>query len=64
MESYVVRIYRCRGGTKRRLVGLIEAPQLCGVQAFTTVEQLWEIMSRHTSSKRAASQSKAAAEPY
>lgn len=54
IESYVVRIYRCRGGTKRQLVGLVEAPRLCGPQAFTTVEQLWEIMSKRTRVKQAA----------
>jgi len=64
MDSYVVRIYRCRNGTKRRLVGLVEAPRLCGAQAFTTVEQLWEIMSRRTTGKRAPPQAKAAGEAY
>ena len=45
MESYVVRIYRCRSGAKRQLVGLVEAPRLAGSQGFTSVEQLWEILS-------------------
>ena len=44
MESYVVRIYRCRSGAKRQLVGVLEGPRLVGAQAFSSVEELWEIL--------------------
>ncbi len=53
MESYVVRIYRCQTGSKRQLVGLVEAPRLAGSQGFTSVEQLWEILSEPKSTLRA-----------
>ena len=44
MESYVVRVYRRRSGTKRELVGVLEGPRLVGAQAFSSVEELWEIL--------------------
>lgn len=44
VESYVVRVYRRRGGTKQQLVGVLEGPQLVGAQAFSSVEELWEIL--------------------
>ena len=43
VESYVVRVYRRRSGDKRQLIGVLEGPGLVGVQAFSSVEQLWEI---------------------
>ena len=49
VESYVVRVYRRRGGTKRQLVGVLEGPGLVGAQAFASVEELWEILSKGTS---------------
>ena len=45
IESYVIRIYRCGGGAKRQVVGLVEAPRLAATQSFTNVDQLWEILS-------------------
>ena len=45
IESYVVRIYRCQGGTKRQVVGVVEAPRLIEAQSFTNVDQLWAILA-------------------
>lgn len=58
IESYVVRIYRCRSGAKRQLVGLVEAPRLAGSQGFTSVEQLWQILSEPKLTLRTKAQSK------
>ncbi len=44
VESYVVRIYRRRSGKERQLVGVLEGPRLVGSQAFSSVEELWEIL--------------------
>ena len=44
MESYVVRVYRRRNGKTRQLVGVLEGPRLVGSQAFSSVEELWEIL--------------------
>jgi hypothetical protein len=44
VESYVVRVYRRQSGKKRQLVGVLEGPQLDGSQAFSSVEELWEIL--------------------
>ena len=58
MESYVVRIYRCRSGAKRQLVGLVEAPRLPVSLGFTSIEQLWEILSEPKLTLRTKAQSK------
>jgi hypothetical protein len=44
VESYVVRVYRRRSGTNPQLAGVVEGPRLVGSQAFSSVEQLWEIL--------------------
>ena len=44
VESYVVRVYRHRSGSKRQLVGVLEGPRLIEAQAFSSVEELWEIL--------------------
>jgi hypothetical protein len=53
MESYVVRIYRCQGGPMRQLVGVVETPRLSSPKAFTSVAQLWDILSARTPARRA-----------
>ena len=58
MESYVVRIYRCQRGAKRQLVGLVEAPRLPGALGFTSIEQLWEILSEPKLTLRTKAQTK------
>lgn len=52
VETYIVRIYRCGGGARRRLVGLIEAPRTSGSRGFTSVEQLWEILAARAPARR------------
>lgn len=47
-ESYVVRVYRRGGGKTRGLVGMLEGPRVDGAQAFSGVEELWEILSGQT----------------
>ena len=58
MESYVVRVYRRKSGVKRQLVGVVEAPQLAGSQGFTSVEQLWDILSEPKPALRTKAQTK------
>ena len=62
VESYVVRVYRRRGGTKRQLVGVLEGSRLVGAQAFSSVEELWKILSDNTLIKRANVRAKPAEE--
>ena len=62
MESYVVRVYRRRSGAKRQLVGVLEGPRLVGSQAFSSVEELWEILSGNNVIKRANLRAKPAEE--
>ena len=60
MESFVVRVYRCHGGKKQQLVGVVEAPGLAGSKTFTSVAQLWEILSERASVQRAKARVKPA----
>jgi len=46
MDSYIVRIYRRVGRKSRILVGTVEAAGTGGRRAFSTPEELWEIL-RH-----------------
>ena len=39
-----MRVYRRHSGAKRQLVGVLEGPRLVGAQAFSSVEELWEIL--------------------
>lgn len=52
MESFVVRIYRCQGGRKQQLVGVVQTPRFAGSRAFTSVAQLWEILAERTPALR------------
>lgn len=52
LDSFVIRIYRRPGRTGRGMVGVVEGDRTGGKQAFTTPEELWELLVR--SSRRAA----------
>jgi hypothetical protein len=58
IESYVVRIYRNQNGAKRHLVGLVETPPHAGSQGFTSIEQLWEILSGSSVTPRTKTRAK------
>ena len=45
MESYIVRIYRRAGRRARVLVGTVEVPGTEGKLAFSTAEELWEVLA-------------------
>jgi hypothetical protein len=44
MESYIVRIYRRSPKRPRVLVGTVEVPGTEGKLAFSTAEELWEVL--------------------
>jgi hypothetical protein len=44
VQSFVVRIYR-RDRRARRLVGVVEEAGVEGKRAFTTLEDLWRILT-------------------
>jgi len=46
MDSHVVRIYRRAGAKSRILVGTVEAAGTGRKEAFSNIEELWEIL-RH-----------------
>lgn len=46
MDSYIVRIYRRASGKSRILVGTVEVAGTGGRRAFSTPEELWEILRR------------------
>ncbi len=45
MENYIVRIYRRENDNPRMLVGLIEEVGSKGKKAFTSYDELWEILN-------------------
>jgi len=46
MDSHVVRIYRRAGAKSRILVGTVEAAGTGRKEAFSNIEELWEILQR------------------
>jgi len=46
MDSHVVRIYRRAGAKSRILVGTVEAVGTGRKEAFSNIEELWEILRR------------------
>ena len=45
-DDYVVRIYRYRKRNPRRFVGTVEEAGTTEKKAFTTMEELWNILTR------------------
>jgi hypothetical protein len=46
MDSYIVRIYRRSGRKPRILIGTVETAGIRRKIAFSTIEELWEILRR------------------
>lgn len=46
MDNYIVRIYRRGKDNPRMLVGLVEEVGAKGKKAFTTLDDLWDILNR------------------
>ena len=51
-DDYIVRIYRYNNRKAHRFVGTIEEVGTEGKQAFETIDELWNIISRKKSSRR------------
>ena len=45
MESFIIRLYRFEKDNPRTLVGLVEKPGKERRIAFTTMDELWEILN-------------------
>jgi len=45
--DYIIRIYRFDPGKPRSLVGIVEEVGTKGKKAFSTCEELWEILNHH-----------------
>ncbi len=50
--SYVVHIYRVSKQHPRAILGVVEEVGVRGRKAFTTYDELWEILISSTSSRR------------
>ncbi len=48
MDSYVVRVYRQEKDNPSKLVGVVEEVGVKGKRAFTSLEDLWEILNHGT----------------
>ena len=45
MKNYIVRIYRHEKDNPKKLVGLVEEPEVEGRKAFTNLDELWGILN-------------------
>jgi hypothetical protein len=45
-SDYIIRIYRFDKNSARRFVGTVEGVGMKGKRVFTTIEELWEILTR------------------
>lgn len=48
VRSYVVRIYRIVAGVQGGPVGIVHGEDIEGDAAFTSMEELWQILLRNT----------------
>lgn len=46
MQSYIVRIYRSEKEDPRTLIGTVEKVGRSGRNAFTNIDEMWEILNR------------------
>ena len=45
MKNYIVRIYRHEKDNPRKIVGVVEEPEIEGKKAFTNLDELWGILN-------------------
>ncbi len=45
MKNYIVRIYRHEKNNPRKIVGVVEEPEIEGKKAFTSLDELWQILN-------------------
>ncbi|MEW5745883.1 MAG: hypothetical protein AB1805_10675 [Nitrospirota bacterium] len=49
MQSYIIRVYREERDNPRGLVGIVEEVGAEGKRAFTTLDELWDILNARES---------------
>jgi hypothetical protein len=52
LETYIVRIYRHGRTIPHRLVGIVEKSGVEGKQAFTCLDELWDILNPPKAGRR------------
>jgi len=45
LKNYIVRIYRQEKNNPRKIVGVVEEPEIEGKRAFTNLDELWGILN-------------------
>jgi hypothetical protein len=45
VKNYIVRIYRYEKGNPKKIVGVVEEPEIEGKRAFTSLDELWSILN-------------------
>ena len=45
MKNYIVRIYRHEKDNPRKIVGVVEEPEIEVKKAFTNLDELWGILN-------------------
>ena len=45
MKNYIIRIYRYDNDNPKKIVGVVEEPEIEGRKAFTNLDELWGILN-------------------
>jgi hypothetical protein len=45
LKNYIIRIYRQENDNPKKLVGVVEEPEIEGKKAFTNLDELWGILN-------------------
>lgn len=45
MKNYIIRIYRQENDNPKKIVGVVEEPEIEGRKAFTNLDELWGILN-------------------
>ncbi len=46
LKNYIIRIYRQEEDNPRKIVGVVEEPEIDGKKAFTNLDELWQILNQ------------------
>jgi hypothetical protein len=45
LKNYIIRIYRQENDNPKKIVGVVEEPEIEGRKAFTNLDELWGILN-------------------
>jgi hypothetical protein len=45
LKNYIIRIYRLENNNPKKIIGVVEEPEIKGKKAFTNLDELWGILN-------------------